>query len=530
MASQKDIKGQTDVPLPETTSRERGKSRDASPHGKSRDASPSEMPSQMIPTDASTQATTTAMSAQTKSDNGSQPQSVETWLREAPASLATMLKQGNVEDAVRRICMGLSEMMPPQETGNATQGYTTGGNNNRQDTSRSVEAGTSNYAPASPPERSKSWGDTPSKDSAPLQEEYKGYASGQSHPYGNVGWNFNTAPYPPRTPSPFQPDYRVNNERSQNYGNDGATYQAPQGLQMPTPYPPRSPSPYQNEYRAAIPEQPYNYGHNESFHNAPAPSGLHISMKYPNNGYDASGNGANNYPWSPPQSPTFRANITQDHNMRRVSEPVATYSMNPPAYDQGTEDDRFFGYKYGSYYAEPSAISPDERQPIPPRSQDRQPAPMVKNTSTYGPGARNNDAGLGHRRAQLSEPTPISAHKVPRSATPMPSQRPPPVKTRSAPPVRQLATKDSNRNLGYKRTCCNPEPSLVPPPDRRRSTTPSQGRQLHTIASNREPSELDFGPSQPNSRPSSRAQTIQPHVLRSAPSQRFSKIPRPWRP
>lgn len=503
------------------------KSRDTSPHGKSRDAGPSEIPTQMIATDIPIHATPVEVSAQTKSDNVSQPQSVETWLREAPASLATMLKQGNVEDAVRRICMGLSEMMPPQESGNAAQGYTTGGNNNRQDTSRSLEAGTGNNAPASPPERSKSWGDAPSKDSAPFQEEYKGYPSEQSHPYGNVGWNFNTAPYPPRTPSPFHPDYKVNkHEKSQAYGNDGI-YQAPQGLQMPTVYPPRSPSPYQNGYGTAIPEQPHNYGYNESYHHAPAPSGLHISTKYPNNGYDAS-NGANNYPWSPPQSPTFRANIVQDHNLRRVSEPVANYNMNTPEYDQGPEEDRFFGHKYGSYYAEPSVISPDERAP---RSQDRQPASMAKATSTYGPGARNNDAGLGHRRAQLSEPSPISAGKGPRSATPMPSQRPPPLKTRSAPPVRQLATKDSERNLGYKRTCCNPEPSLMIPSDRRRSITPSQGRQpLHTTASSREPSEMDSGPSQPDFRPSSRAQAIQPHVLRSVPSQRLSKIPRPWRP
>lgn len=519
------------MPLPETTSHDMGNSRDPSPRGKSRDAGPSEMPTQMTATE-STPTASAEMSPKTKSDNGSQSQSVETWLREAPASLATMLEQGNLEDAVRRICMGLSKMMPPQETGNATQGYTSNGNNNRQDTSRSFEAGTGNSAPASPPERSKSWGDTPSKDSAPFQEEYKGYASGQSHPYGNVGWNFNTAPYPPRTPSPFQPDYKVNNhERSHDYGNDGTMYQATQGLQMPVAYTPRSPSPYQNGYRTAIPEQPQNYGYNESYHHAPAPSGLHISTKYPNNGYDASGNGAINYPWSPPQSPTFRANITQDHNLRRVSEPVANYSMNPPAYDQGAEEDRFFGYKYGSYYAEPNAISPDERQPIVPRTQDRQPAPMVTNTSTYGQGVRHNDVGLGHRRAQLSEPIPISANKVPRSATPMPSQRPPPLKTRSAPPAHQLATKDSNRSLGYKRTCCNPEPSLILPSDRRRSTTPSQGRQpLHTIASSREPSELDFGPSQPNSRPSSRAQAVPPHVLRHAPSQRFSKIPRPWRP
>lgn len=509
-------------------------SRDTSPHGKSRDAGPSDMPSHMIAPDTSIQATPAQASAQTKSDNVSQPQSVETWLREAPASLATMLKQGNVEDAVRRICMGLSEMMPPQESGNPSQGYTTGGNNHRQDTSRSLETGTGNNAPASPPERSKSWGDAPSKDSAPFQEDYKGYPSEQSHPYGSVGWNFNTAPYPPRTPSPFHPDYKVNkHEQSQAYCHEGAIYQAPQGLQMPTAYPPRSPSPlpYQNGYGTAISEQPNNYGYNESYHRAPAPSGLHISTKYPNNAFDNSGNGANNYPWSPPQSPTFRANITQDHSPRRVSEPVANYRMDPSVYDQDPEEDRFFGYKYGSYYAEPSVISPDERPPVPPRSQDRQPASMAKATSTYGPGARNNDAGLGHRRAQLSEPSPISAVKGPRSATPMPSQRPLPLKTRSAPPVRQLAAKDSDRNLGYKRTCCSPEPSLVLPADRRRSITPSQGRQpLHTISSSREPSELDFGPSQPNSRPSSRAQAIQPHVLRSVPSQRFSKIPRPWRP
>ncbi|KAM0513500.1 hypothetical protein ACHAPE_007762 [Trichoderma viride] len=375
---QKDIKGQSDVPLPETVSPEMAKSRDTSPHGKSRDAGPSEIPSKMIATDTSIQATPVEVSAQTKSDNVSQPQSVESWLREAPASLATMLNQGNFEDAVRRICMGLSEMKPTQESGKTAQGYTTAGYNNRQDTSRSLEAGTGNCAPASPPERSKSWGDAPSKDSAPLQEEYKGYASEQSYPYGNVGWNFNTAPYPPRTPSPFHPDYKVNNHEK-TYGNDGPIYQAPQSLQMPTVYPPRSPSPYQNGYGTAIPEQPHNYGYNESFHHAPAPSGLHISTKYPNNGYDAS-NGVNNYPWSPPQSPTFRPNIAQDHNLRRVSEPVANYNMNTPTYDQGAEEDRFFGYKYGSYYAEPSAISPDERLPIPPRSQDRQPAPMTGST------------------------------------------------------------------------------------------------------------------------------------------------------
>lgn len=489
------------------------------------------MPTQIIATDASIQANPAELSAQTKLNNVSQPQTVETWLREAPASLATLLKQGNVEDAVRRICMGLSDMMPPQEPGTADQGYTTGGNNSRQDTSRSLEAGTSNYAPASPPERSKSWGDAPSKDSAPFQEEYKGYPSEQSHTYGNVGWNFNTAPYPPRTPSPFQPDYRANNpERNQVYGNDSTIYQAPQGLQMPTAYSPRSPSPYQNEYRTAIPEQPQDYSYNEPYRHAPAPLGLHISTKYPNNGYNASGNGENNYPWSPPQSPTFRANISQDHSLRRVSEPATSYSTNHPAYENGPEEDRFLGYKYGSYYAEPSVISPNERQPIAPRNQDRQPAPMVNNTSTHNAGARNNDARLGHRRAQLSEPSPISAGKGPRSATPMPSQRPP-LKTRSPPPVRQLATKDSDRSLGYKRTCCNPEPSLVLPSERRRSTTPSQGRQpLHTISSSREPSEVDFGPSQPNSRPSSRAQAIPPHALRSVPSQRFSKIPRPWRP
>lgn len=531
MDSQKDTKGQTDVLLPQTPSPEMAKSRDSSPDGKSRDAGPSEMPTQMIATDTSTQAAPAEMSAQTNSDNVSQPQSVETWLRGAPTSLVAMLQQGNVEDAVRRICMGLGEMMAPQETGSTTQGYTTGGDNNRKDTSRSFEAGSGNHAPASPPERSKTWGDTPSKDSAPFQEEYKGYASEQSHHHGNVGWNFNIAPYPPRTPSPFQPDYRVNNHgRNQAYSNDGTIYQAPQGLQRPTAYPPRSPSPYQNEYRTVAPEQPQNYGYNESFYNAPAPPALHISTKYPNNGYGDSGNGTRDYPWSPPQSPTFRANIGQNHNLRRISEPVTNYSMNPPAYDHGTEEDRFFGYKYGSYYAEPGAINPDERQPIAPRSQDRQLAPMVKNTSTYGPGARINNVGSGHRRAQLSEPSPISANKAPRSATPIPSQRPPPFKARST-PVRQLATEENDRNLGYKRTCCNPEPNLVPPSDRRRSTTPSQSRQPpHMVSSNRGPSELDFGPSQPQSRPPSRAQAIPPHVVRSVPSQRFSKIPRPWRP
>ncbi|KAL7917052.1 hypothetical protein ACQKWADRAFT_78051 [Trichoderma austrokoningii] len=508
-ASQKDTTGQTEVP--QTPPPELANSRDTSPHEKSRDAGPSELPTHMTATDTSTQAIPAAeTSARRKSDNASQSQSVETWLREAPTSLATMLQQGNVEDAVRRICLGLSEIMPPQETGR---------DNNRKDTSRSLEAGTSNYAPTSPPERSKSWGDTPSRDSAPLQQEYKGYASEHSPPYVNAGWNFNAALYPPRTPSPFQKDYRAyNQERSQAYGNEGAISQAPQNLSRPAAYSPRPSSSYRNDYMAVVPEQPQIYGYDEPLYNAPAPQSLYISTGYPSNG-------ARNYPLSPPQSPTFQANIGQDHNLRRVSESVSNHSASPPVYDQGAEEDRFFGYKYGSYYAEPSDIHTDERQPvIPPRSQNRQPPPKVQNPSTYGSEAKNKDLGVGHRRAQLSEPSPINATKGPRSATPMPIQRPQPLRARSS-SVRQLATKESEQSLGYKKNCSNPESSPVLPSDRRRSTTPA-----HMMASNRDPSELDFGSSQPNSRPVSRAQAIPPHVLRNVPSQKISKIPRPWRP
>lgn len=507
------------------------KSRDTSPDVKSRDAGPSEMPTQIIATNTTTQAAPAEMSGQTNSDNNSQPESVEKWLRGAPLSLVTMLQQGNVEDAVRRICMGLSEVMAPQARENGTQGYATGDNNSHGDHGRNFEAESSNYAPTSPPERSKSWGDTPSKGSAPFQEEYKGYATEQSHHYDNVGWNFNTTPYPPRTPSPFQPDYRVyNHERSQSYGNDGTIPQAPQGLPRSTAYPPRSPSPFQKEYRTATPEEPQNYGYNGSFRNAPAPLNLHVSTKYPSNGYDTSSNGVRDYPWSPPQSPTSRANIGQDHHMRRVSETVTDYALNsPPAYDPDIEEARFFGYKYGTYYAEPSAINPDDRQRIARHTQDRQPSPIFNNTSAYGSVARNNDVGSGHRHAQLSEPSPIRPTKGLRSATPIPSQRPP-LKARST-PVRELATKDNDRSMGYRRACCNPEPSLVLPPERRRSTTPSQSRQPpHMATSNRNPSELDSGPSQPCSRPPSRSQAIPPHVLRNVQSQRFSKIPRPFRP
>ncbi|KAL6887045.1 hypothetical protein GGI43DRAFT_388312 [Trichoderma evansii] len=530
MASQKDVKDKADEQLPQTPSPGLTKSRDASPDVKSRDAGPSEMSTQIVATNASTQAAPAEMSAQTKSDNISQPQSVETWLRGAPTSLAAMLQQGNVEDAVRSICMGLSEMMASQGRGNATQGYTTGRDNNHRDHDRSYETESGNYALASPPERSKSWGDTPSRDSAPFQEEYKGHATEQSHHHGNVGWNFNTTPYPPRTPSPFQPEYRLyNHERSLSYGNDGTIPQAFQSLSKPTAYLPRTPSPAQKEYRSGIPEQPQNHSCNQSFRNAPAPTNLHISTKYSSSGYDASGNGVRDYPWSPPQSPTFRTNMGQDHKTRRVSEPVTNYGMNPPAYDPDTEDDRFFGYKYGAYYAEPNAINPNERQRIARHSQDRQPSTMIKNTSAYDPVIRNNGAVLGHRRIQLSEPSPISPSKGLRSATPIPSQRPP-IKARST-PVREPATKDNDQSLRSRRACCNPEPSLVIPSERRRSTTPSQSRQPpHTVTSNRDPTELDYGPCRPQSRPPSQAQAIPPHVIRNVQSQRLSKIPRPFRP
>ncbi|KAL9473822.1 hypothetical protein ACSS6W_008202 [Trichoderma asperelloides] len=527
IASHKD---KTDVELPQTSLPEVSKPRDSSPDVKSRDAGPSAMPAQIHAADTSAQTVPTEMSAQTKTDKIAQPESVETWLRGAPSSLATMLQHGNVEDAVRRICMGLSEMMAPEGRENGTQGYAIGGDNSRRDHGRSFEAESSHYTPASPPERSKSWGDTPSKDSTPFQEEYKGYASQQSHHYGNVGWNFNTAPYPPRTPSPFQPDYKVyDRERSQSHANDGTISRAPQGLPRPPAYPPRSPSPFQKEYRTTIPGQPYNYGYSESAHKEQASPNLHISTKYPSNGYEASGNGARDYPWSPPQSPKSQPNMSQDRNTRRVSEPVTSYAMNPPAYDHVTEENSFFGYKYGAYFAEPSAINPDERQHIARHSRDRQPSPVFEDTPAYDRVARNNSIVLGHQRSQLSAPIPVNPTNGLRSATPIPSQRPP-LKAKST-PVRELATKDNERKLGYRRTCCNPEPSLVLPSERRRSTTPSQDRQTpHMVISNKAPSEFDSGPSQPHSRPPSRTQAVLPHTIRNVPSQRLSKIPRPLRP
>jgi hypothetical protein len=517
------------MPLPEPPLHETGKARETSPDRNSRDARLSEMPKRTISTDASTQTTPAEMSAQTKSETVSQSQSLETWLRAAPTSLTAMLQQGNIEDTVRLIREGLSKMMPPQETGGASQGYAAGGNNNRRDTSRSFEGESGNHIPISLPKRSKSSGDSPSKDSAPFQEEHKGHASEQSHPSDNNGWNFNTVTCPSQTPSPFQRDSRVNShERNQSFGSEDTAYQGLKGLQMPATYTLQPPSPSQNEYKTAIPEEPDKHNYNESYHNVPAPPNIEVSTKYPDNGHDAFKNGANNYPWSPPQSPTFQENTTQDHNLRTVGEPVANDSKAPLVYDHNTEEDRFFGYKYGGYFAEPSTIRRDEKRPITPRSQDPQPTPMAKNTSTHGPGARNNDVGLGHKRVQFSKPSQICSNKGPRSPSPMPKQRPPPLKAMIT-PVRQLATKDSEQSLAYKRL--NLEPSPMSPSDRRRSITPSQGRKaLNTVTSNREPCESDLGPLQPNFRPSSRTQTKTPRGLRRISSQIPSKISEQWGP
>jgi hypothetical protein len=383
--------------------------------------------------------------------------------------------------------------------------------------------------PSPSPERSKSWGDVPSQASAPFLEEYRGHASEQTHSHGNIGWNVNTAPYPPRTPSPFQPGFRgYGQDRSQTYSNDGTAPLAPQNLQRPIAYPSRTPSPFQTGYRNHIPEQSQNYGNNEQFNIAPAPPSLHISTQYPSNGYDAVANGVrdSHYPWSPPQSPIFRVHPGQDNTLRRVSESQTIGRINSSVYDPVTEDDRGFGYKYGNqpYFSEPSAINPNEGHRSATPSQGRQPSPMVKNTSVHGPGTGNNDLSLGHRRSQFSESSPIGPNKGQRSATPIPSQRPP-FKAKNT-PIHDLATRNNDGGSGFRRPCIS-ESKPINPDERRRSVTRSQGGQppLMTMSNNSARS-LEIGASRPPSRPPSRTQPIPPHVLRNVPSQRFSKIPR----
>ncbi|PKK49281.1 hypothetical protein CI102_7733 [Trichoderma harzianum] len=390
-------------------------------------------------------------------DTSTTHQTLESWLQGAPPSLAAMFRQGNYEAAMRDIRMGLGQSPVPRKDENRTEMLLT--------------------------ERRQSM---PSQASIQFPEESKGNTSERNDKHSNIRRHSNPVPsvktnsYPlVKTPSAFSPEHRARGHEQSQTHSDGSAPSMRQSPSGSTKYRFGTPSPVRREQERLVSEQ--NHG---QFNNAPASSGLYISTKRPNSGYDADGR-AIEYPLSPPQSPQ---STNQSSYMRRDSGSLNDDEEIPSGYDSFTESNDILR-ENRPLVAEPDQINSNEGQGGAPLSQSLQRSSIAaEKTPAHVSRTGSNDRSSGYRYTYSRHPgaSVASPGELPRSATPVPSP-PPPYLARKNSTSRQ-PIRNSNRGPGYSRP---PGPNTTKPSDRQRSSTPtpSQSRRppLMTMDNNSVP-------------------------------------------
>ncbi|KKO97565.1 hypothetical protein THAR02_10328 [Trichoderma harzianum] len=387
-------------------------------------------------------------------------QTLESWLQGAPPSLAAMFRQGNYEAAMRDIRMSLGQSPLPREDENATEMLS--------------------------PERRQS---LPSQASMTFPEESKGNLSERNDKHGNIRRHSTPVPsaktnsfQPIKTPSAFSPEHRVRGHEQSQTSNDVNVnaLSKPQSPSRSIKYRFRTPSPVQREQESLVSE--HNHG---QLNNAPASSGLYISTKHPNSGYDADGR-AIEYPLSPPQSPQSLANTSQSSCMRRDSESQDDDGDSSSVDDPYTESNVIIR-ENRPLVAEPDQISSNEGQGGAPLSQSLQRSSIAaEKTPAHGSRTGSNDIPPRYMRPRYPGANVASPSELRRSATPVPSPPPPyPAKKNS---TSRQPTRNSNHSPGYSRP---PGPNTPNPSNIQRSATPtlSQSRRppLMTMDNNSVP-------------------------------------------
>ncbi|KAJ4857550.1 phosphorylase superfamily domain-containing protein [Trichoderma breve] len=376
-------------------------------------------------------------------------QTLESWLQGAPPFLAAKFRQGSIDDAMRDIRMGLGQSPVPREDENRTEMLS--------------------------PERTYSM---PSQASMPFPEESKGITSERNDKPGNIRRHSNPVPSA-KTPSDCSPELRVRGHEQSQTNNDDNARSKPQSPSRSIKYRFGTPSPVRREQERLVSEQ--NHG---QFNNAPASSGLYISTKRPNSGYDANGR-AIEYPLSPPQSPQS-TNLSS--YMRRDSGSLNDDEEIPSGYDSFSENNDILRENL-PFVEEPDQINSNEGQGGAPLSQSLQRSSIAaEKTPAHGSRTGSNDIAPRYRSTYSRHPgaSVASPGELRRSATPIPSP-PPPYLDRKNSTSRQ-PIRNSHRGPGYSRP---PGPNTPNPSDRQRSATPtpSQSRRppLMTMDNNSVP-------------------------------------------
>ncbi|KAL7791173.1 hypothetical protein V8C43DRAFT_322515 [Trichoderma afarasin] len=365
-------------------------------------------------------------------------QTLESWLQGAPPSLAAMFRQGNIDDAMRDIRMGLGQLPVPREDENPNEMLS--------------------------PERRES---TLSQAST-LFLDARSNLSERSYKSGDIRRHSNPV-RSDKSPSAFPPELRVRGYDQSLTNSEDSAPSIPQSPSRSIKYRFRTPSPVQREQESLVFEQ--SHGRVKS---VTASSGLYISTKRPNSGYDADGR-AIEYPLSPPQSPQPLANTSQSSYMRRDSGSLNDDEESSSAYDPYTENNDILRANR-PLVEEPDQINSNEGQGGAPLSQSLQRSSIAaEKTPAHGSRNRSNDMSSGYRYtySRYQGASVASPSELRRSATPVPSP-PPPYLARKNSTARQ-PIRNSNRGPEYGRP---PGPIKTNSSDRQRGAnpTPSQSR------------------------------------------------------
>lgn len=367
-------------------------------------------------------------------DSSPTHQTLESWLQGAPPFLAAKFRQGSIDDAMRDILMGLGQSPVPREDENRTEMLS--------------------------PERRQSM---PSQSSMPFPEESKGNTSESNDKHGNIRRHSNPDPSV-KTTSDFSPELRVRGHEQSQTNNDRNALSKSQSPSRSIKYRFGTPSPVRREQESLVSEQ--NHG---QFNNAPASSGLYISTKGPNSGYDANGR-AIEYPLSPPQSPRSIANTSQSSYVRRDSGSLNGDEEIPLGFDPYTENNDILRENL-PFVEEPDQINSNEGQGGAPLSQSLQRSSIAaEKTPAHGSRTGSNDRSSGYRNTYSRHPgaSVVSPSELRRSATPI-SSPPPPYLDRKNSTSRQ-PIRNSHRGPGYSRP---PGPNTANPSNIQRSATPT---------------------------------------------------------
>lgn len=361
-------------------------------------------------------------------------ETIESWLQGAPPFLAAKFRQGSIDDAMRDILMGLGQSPVSRESESPTEMLS--------------------------PERTCTM---PSQACTPFSEESKGNTSERNDRRDNVKRHGNSYP-PVKAPSAVPLEHRVRGHEQSQTNNDGNAPFKPQSPSRSIKYRFGTPSPVRREQESLVSEQ--NHG---QFNNFPASSGLYISTKRPNSGYDANGR-AIEYPLSPPQSPRSIANTSQSSYMRRDSGSLNGDEEIPSGFDPYTENNDILRENL-PFVEEPDQINSNEGQGGAPLSQSLQRSSIAaEKTPAHGSRTGSNDRSSGYRNTYSRHPVAsvASPSELRRSATPTPSP-PPPYLDRKNSTSRQ-PIRNSHRGPGYSRP---PGPNTANPSNIQRSATPT---------------------------------------------------------